>query len=126
MLYYLIQMLSFILAYSILLLRASDMSLKCHSRMSEVHLLSKYVLTDHPLHSRDSDGTKETTRNQKRRPLLSQGLQFSGRVLQQMKLSPKHSTGYTTAVVIVSKCQNTDVTVEIAICLLVNWLQIRI
>ena len=45
--------------------------------MSEAHSLSKYVLTDHPLHSRDSDGTKEATRNKKRWPLLSQGLQFA-------------------------------------------------
>ena len=40
MLFYLIQMLNFIIAYSILLLRASNMSSKCHSRMSEVRLLS--------------------------------------------------------------------------------------
>ena len=99
MLFSLIQMLNFILAYSILLLRASNMSSKCHSRLSEVHLLSKYVLTIHY-----TPGTlmalKEMPRNKKRWPLLSQGLQFSGRVPKQMKLSPKHSIGYTTAVVI--------------------------
>lgn len=96
------------------------MSSKCHSHTSEVHLLSTYILIIHY-----TPGAQMALRKKRHCPCLNRDYGLLDWCCSKRDPTKSIALVIPQLLHIFSKCQTMDVTVERAICLEVNWLQIE-